>query len=207
MKNKINSVQNSLNSCVSIEKVVYESDSLGIFSYLETNRIGNSAQKDDVSFSPQERARFDKRVQVLEKSIRENGFDKNRPCLVAIFDDKLYLVDGQTRAQAAVNVGAKFYFEIVDKDFKDIKELTKYVLSLNTDQTPWNATDRFKSYLRLNDRQDVLNIFAYIRRTYGKMQKEVLSKEMYFCVPNQQKTNRAVFLTLWKQGKKYIILM
>lgn len=75
MKNKINSVQNSLNSCVSIEKVVYESDSLGIFSYLETNRIGNSAQKDDVSFSPQERARFDKRVQVLEKSIRENGFD------------------------------------------------------------------------------------------------------------------------------------
>lgn len=70
MKNQINSVQNSLNSCFSQLKAVYESDSLGIFSYLETNRIGNSAQKDDVSFSPQERARFDKRVQVLEKSIR-----------------------------------------------------------------------------------------------------------------------------------------
>lgn len=180
MKNQINSVQNLLNSCISIEKVVYESDSLGIFSYLETNRIGNSAQKDDVSFSPQERARFDKRVQVLEKSIRENEFDKNRPCLVAIFDDKLYLVDGQTRAQAAVNVGAKFYFEIVDKDFKDIKELTKYVLSLNTDQTPWNATDRFKSYLRLNDRQDVLNIFADIRRTYGKMQKDACIFELWY---------------------------
>lgn len=100
--------------------------------------------------------------------------------MVAIFDDKLYLVDGQTRAQAAVNVGAKFYFEIVDKDFKDIKELTKYVLSLNTDQTPWNATDRFKSYLRLNDRQDVLNIFAYIRRTYGKMQKDACIFELWY---------------------------
>ena len=136
MKNQINSVQNSLNSCVSMKKVVYETDSLNIFSYLETNRIGNNAQKGDVSFSPQENARFDKRVQVLEKSIRENGFDKNRPCLVAIFNDKLYLADGQTRAQAAVNVGKKFYFEIIDQEFKDIKELTKYVLSLNTDQTP-----------------------------------------------------------------------
>lgn len=86
MKNQINSVQNSLNSCVSMKKVVYETDSLNIFSYLETNRIGNNAQKGDISFSPQENARFDKRVQVLEKSIRENEFDKNRPCLVAIFD-------------------------------------------------------------------------------------------------------------------------
>lgn len=132
------------------------------------------------SFSPQEKARFEKRVQVLEDSIRKNKFDKNRPCLVAIFNNKLYFMDGQTRAQAAVNVGAKFYFEIVDKDFKDIKELTKYVLSLNTDQTPWNATDRFKSYLKLNDKQDVLDTFAKIRRNYGKMQKDACIFELWY---------------------------
>lgn len=180
MKNQINSIQNLLNSCISIKKVVYEADSLDIFSYLETNRIGNSAQMISDSFSPQEKARFEKRVQVLEDSIRKNKFDKNRPCLVAIFNNKLYFMDGQTRAQAAVNVGAKFYFEIVDKDFKDIKELTKYVLSLNTDQTPWNATDRFKSYLKLNDKQDVLDTFAKIRRNYGKMQKDACIFELWY---------------------------
>lgn len=70
MKNQVNSVQNSLKSCVSMKKVVYETDSLNIFSYLETNRIGNSAQKGDISFSPQENARFDKRVFVKTDSIK-----------------------------------------------------------------------------------------------------------------------------------------
>lgn len=43
MKNKINSVQNSLNSCVSIEKVVYENGLIGtrLAEYSEQKKIVN----------------------------------------------------------------------------------------------------------------------------------------------------------------------
>lgn len=151
-----------------------------MFNYLDTNRIGNSKQISDDSFSLQEKRRFKHRVDILKTSIGVNGFDKNRPCLVVIFEDKLYFVDGQTRAQAAVDCGKSFYFEIVDKDFSDIKELTKYVLSLNTDQTPWNAIDRMKSNLKLNDRKEILDIFSKIRRDYSQMAKDACILELWY---------------------------
>lgn len=91
--------------------------------------------------------------QDLIKSMNKMGFIV--PLIIIktnLFDgkNKLYIADGQHRAITASFLNITFYGNIIEKEFKSVEEIVKFVARLNSGQKPWKAINYVESYNYLN---------------------------------------------------------
>lgn len=143
-----------------------------IFNLLPNNRLGSN---DDskmgfiidnrrLKYTKSEKDSFANRLRkVGEQMIKDGGFNKDCPIIVAEIDEKLYIIDGQIAAQAAFNLGYEVFYRYTHNKVESIEDALTLAEKYNLNRTNWNAEEKINSYLKrwggvgiYNTRNDVM---------------------------------------------------
>lgn len=119
---------------MSFSEILIE-DSYDLFSFLNLNRDINP-----------------KHVKYLRTLIDKNGFTGT--ILVIITDlfegvEKMYVVDGQHRFKACVDLGIPIRYEIPPREFNTKGEIVSYIAGLNTSSKPWYLQEYMNAWADL----------------------------------------------------------
>lgn len=154
--------------------VLYVSNDFNLLKCFEGNRVGCLEQLESESFTNTEKKTFITRVNKLREVIRQKGFDKNFPILVAKINGELYIVDGQGRYTACQMENVPFYYRILDGNFASISDAIAYAMRMNCLQTPWRSSDKYRAACIMFDKPDLLNVLTKYNAAYGISNNNIL---------------------------------
>lgn len=111
------------------------------FHFLKGNRYGGS--KEQASPTNDQLAKFNSKVKSLVKAIKSEGYDSNFPIEVAIIAGLLYVLDGQHRLAAAIQLNIQIPF-VVLPNITTIEEAEVYCKKKNNSKGQvWPLSDYF----------------------------------------------------------------
>ena len=104
---------------------------------------------------------FNKNVKRLEESLKDKNLLKDNPIVVRKEEDGFYIIDGQSRNQAALAIGADRYFIITKEENLNI------IIKFNTNQKNWVLKDYAKFWSSMPETSEVYNIYNDYMKCYG----------------------------------------
>lgn len=154
--------------------VLYVSNDFNLLKCFEGNRVGSLEQLESDSFTNTEKKTFITRVNKLREVIRQKGFDKNFPILVAKINGELYIVDGQGRYTACKMENVPFYYRILDGNFENLSDAISYAMRMNCLQTPWRSSDKYRAACIMFDKPELLDVLTKYNAAFGISNNNIL---------------------------------
>lgn len=84
-------------------------------------------------------------VKRVKKIIKEKGFDPNQPIICAYIDGKLYILDGQHRVLACIELGEPVYLIVLN--ITTFEVANEYCKSVNNTKKKWDVMDYIHSII------------------------------------------------------------
>lgn len=107
---------------------------LSIFKFLPQNRPTKNEKGENNS-----------NVTRMKKVLKEKGFDPNQPIICCLIDGDLYILDGQHRVLACIELNIPVYFIVLP--INNRKSAIEYCKSVNNTKKKWDVMDYVNSII------------------------------------------------------------
>ena len=203
---------NILNSSkVESVETIYSTTDFDQFHFFAFNRPGTSdndaIKNDNLNFNEKEQRLVYSRTKPWISFFKEDvdtKINKNEPLHVCIYDNKLYVLDGQHRLNAfkelkKLGYNPVCYYKIIN-DLDTKEKIINYIINNNTVGKTWTIDDKVKSFVYTSDNEETREIgdfHKFIMNKYGF--KGSLTWDLMFGQSSCKQENSIKLITKTKQ--------